>query len=77
MDRKKEIIKFFLKKNILINKDIIDKLYEKKVDLDGFYETIKDKINSSSFLILDKHIDQFLQSNKINTYTKKAQYSHL
>ena len=64
MDRKKEIIKFFLEKNILINKDIINKLYEKEIDLSLFYNTIKDKINSNSFLILDKHIDQFLKSNK-------------
>jgi DNA polymerase II small subunit len=64
MDRKKEIIKFFLEKNILINKEIIDKLYEKNVDLNLFYDTIKNQINSGSFLILDKHIDKFLKSNK-------------
>jgi DNA polymerase II small subunit len=64
MDRKKEIIKFFLEKNILINKDIIDKLYQKNVDLNLFYDTIKDKIDSSFFLILDKHIDQFLDPTK-------------
>ena len=64
MDRKKEIIKFFLEKNILINKDIINKLYEKDINLDLFYEDIKDKTNSGSFLILDKHIDQFIKLNK-------------
>ena len=64
MKDKKQIIKFFLDKNILINKEIIDKLAENDINLDHFYKNIKDKINSDSFLILNQYIDQFLDSSK-------------
>jgi len=64
MKDKNDIIKFFLSKDILINRSIIDKLAEKDIDIDKFYETIKTKIKSDSFLILDQYIEDFLISNK-------------
>jgi len=64
MKDKKEIIKFFLDKNILINKKIIDKLSESNLDLNIFYKSIENKIKSNSFLILDQHIEEFLDSKK-------------
>ena len=44
MDNKKEIIKFFLNKNILINKDIIDKLDSNNINVEEFYNSIKNQI---------------------------------
>tara|TARA_B100002003_G_C14136935_1_gene546821 strand:- start:170 stop:1744 length:1575 start_codon:yes stop_codon:yes gene_type:complete len=64
MDNKKEIIKFFLNKNILINKDIIDKLDSNNINVEEFYNSIKNQIQSDSFLILDGHIQSFLDSKK-------------
>jgi DNA polymerase II small subunit len=64
MDNKKEIIKFFLSRDILINKEIIDKIYSNNISLEEFYNSIKDQIQSDSFLILDRHIQSFLDSKK-------------
>jgi len=64
MKDKNEIIKFFLSKDILINRPIIDKLAENDVDIEKFYETIQSKIKSDSFLIMDQHIEDFLNSSK-------------
>jgi DNA polymerase II small subunit len=64
MDNKKEIIKFFLSKDILINKDIIDKLDSNSINPEEFYNSIKNQIQSESFLILDGHIQYFLDSQK-------------
>ncbi|TKJ17403.1 hypothetical protein CEE44_02610 [Candidatus Woesearchaeota archaeon B3_Woes] len=64
MKDKKEIIKFFLDKSILISKQIIEKLAENDVDLNQFYENIKNKIDSDSFLILDQHLEEFLVSTR-------------
>ncbi len=64
MKDKKEIIKFFLEKDILINKNIIDKLSENDIDLKKFYENIKENIKSDSFLLLDEHIDRFIEFGK-------------
>jgi DNA polymerase II small subunit len=71
MKEKNEIIKFFLSKNILINKNIIEKLAANDVDIDLFYNSFKDKINSDSFLVLDQHIDDFIKSNKPNLNWKE------
>ena len=46
MDNKKEIIKFFLSKDILINKDIIDKLDSNSINPEEFYNSIKNQIQS-------------------------------
>jgi DNA polymerase II small subunit len=62
MKDEKEIIKFFLKKKILINKEIIKKLSENNIDINKFYEEIKNKTNLDSCLILDQYIDNFLNS---------------
>lgn len=71
MKDKNNIINFFLSKNILVNKQIIDKLSENDVDINLFYENIKNNIKSDSFLLLDHHIDEFLNSNKTDLNWKE------
>ncbi|MCK4522209.1 MAG: metallophosphoesterase, partial [Nanoarchaeota archaeon] len=60
MKDEKEIIDFFLSKNILLNKEVINKFIEKEIDIDIFYNILKDKIKSDSFLVLDKDIEELL-----------------
>jgi DNA polymerase II small subunit len=71
MKEKSEIIKFFLSKNILVNKEIINTIAENQIDLEKFYDSIKNKINSASFLVLDKHINDFLNTNKTDLNWKE------
>lgn len=60
MKDKKEIITFFLGKNILVTKEIIEKLAAHDIDLDQLYRRIKD-INHSEIVVLTEHINDFLE----------------
>ena len=52
--REKDIVSFFLKKNILISSDILSQL--KTSELDEIYQSIKNKIKSEDFLFLTKDL---------------------
>ena len=56
--REKDIVSFFLKKNILISSDILSQL--KTGELDEIYQSIKNKIKSSDFLFLTKDLKEIL-----------------
>ncbi len=58
--QKKQIVNFFLKKDILLSSDILENLNEKK--LEQFYSLITDKIKSENFLFLNKDLKDALQN---------------
>ena len=51
-DKKKEIIQFFLKNNVLVTKDFLEKL-EDGFNLERCYTFISEKIKSKDFLFLN------------------------
>ena len=59
ISKRKEIIDFFLKKNILLSSDILGALDE-KIDASQLHSQISEKINTDGFLILNKDIISLL-----------------
>jgi len=62
ISKKKGIIDFFLKKNILVSFDFINQLTEKNIE--ELYNTILEKIKSDDFLILNKDLNELLKKTE-------------
>jgi DNA polymerase II small subunit len=57
--KKKELVKLFIKNNILISPDLLDSLNE-EASTEKILEQVKTKISSEEFLILNKDLNNFL-----------------
>jgi len=58
--QKKQVVDFFLKKNILLSSDILENLNEKNTE--QIHNLITNKIKSDSFLFLNKDLNDALQN---------------
>lgn len=58
--QKKQVVDFFLKKDILLSSDLLDSLNEK--DLNSTYTLIANKIKSTNFLFLNKDLNDALKN---------------
>jgi len=60
MKNKKDIIKFFLEKNVLVSKPFIERMTQENIDLEKFYDASKEKIQKNPSTPLNEHLDIFL-----------------
>jgi len=60
MKDKKDIIKFFLEKNVLVSKPFIERMVQEEVDIGKFYETSKHNIINNPSTPLNDHLNTFL-----------------
>jgi len=58
---KKDIIKFFLDKEILLSPDFFDNLDSRNIDLDKLFSLIKEQTDSSKLLVFTKEINNLLK----------------
>ena len=72
--QKKQIVDFFLKKNILLSSDILDII--KEADTQSIHNTIKEKTKSDTFLFLNKDLNEALTNlPKLDTNWKDLEKS--
>lgn len=58
--QKRQIVDFFLKKDILLSLDVLENLNEKNIE--HVFGLITDKIKSNNFLFLNKDLNDALQN---------------
>jgi len=69
MKDKKDIIKFFLEKNVLVSKPFIERMVQEEVDIGKFYETSKHNIINNPSTPLNDHLNTFLGRGGEHTST--------
>ncbi|MFH1053422.1 MAG: DNA-directed DNA polymerase II small subunit [Candidatus Woesearchaeota archaeon] len=62
MEEKKDIINFFLQRNILLNDEVVDHLINK--DLDEIYNKIQNMIKNDNFLVLNNELLNIVENNQ-------------